>query len=62
MFDRIFAPVLAFLMLLAATATVAAGFFPGTRSAMAGPSGTPPSASTDAAAPLALEPVLISPP
>jgi hypothetical protein len=52
MFDRIFAPVLAFLMLLAATLTVAAGFFPGARSVAV-------EAASDTPAPPMLEPVLI---
>lgn len=52
MFDRIFAPALAFLMLLATTVTVATGFFPGTRS------GTT-LAATDTPASITLEPVLI---
>lgn len=60
MLDRIFAPALAFLMLLAGTVTLAAGFFPGTRNGtLLADSDTAAPAAVDAPAAVTLEPVLI---
>jgi hypothetical protein len=60
MLDRIFAPALAFLMLLAGTVTLAAGFFPGTRNGtLVATSDIPAPAATEAPAAVMLEPVLI---